>query len=469
MPVADPPPTATPRTRPPQRPLAAAALGLLLVVAAALGTRHEPTDRVDTAPGPAETRSTTSTAPPGRVRPPAPVPDPGAGPGSSTTAPTSGATGVTVLADRVDRPAERPPGERGRPTGTTTPPPAAPVPATVGPARPPAGPAPSPPVVPGSSPTTPATTPTTPSTPTTIPTTPSTTPTTPTTTTPPTPEPLDPDVEGCPNLGLVPIGDTTGAPADVVALGPRLRAVAATIDMAAALVCALPARAWRDDLAVQQLRTAGRPDGVLVTGRTGSYPVLRFTEVEWSSFQFRDGGRSDHNFAGIPVGRMQLGGVEVIRTTRGGLVMERPDSWGFVVVSGAWDVWMDHGGPAGDLGLPRSKPTGRYGLGATQDFTEGLLLLPGVSEPLEAETQPADRYRILPLTAAQRAEVAPPPGSIVQVTGVAYYVDRLGVRHWLATTSDWSCAYWDLGARETEVRGWITARYPLGPVFTCPG
>ncbi len=286
--------------------------------------------------------------------------------------------------------------------------------------------------------------------------------------------PVDPYVEGCTNLGLVPIGDATGSPPEGVRAAPRFRAMATTVQRPDAIVCARAIETWMDDIVVQQLIAAGKPAGRLIGGLAATDPVLAISEVEWTSFRFRVDPNVNHNYAGVPRGREVRGGVEIIRTSNGGIVMARADSLGFPVVGGAWDVWLAHGGPAGDMGLPTTRPTGdeKPVLRARQDFTHGTLVLPGVATGLEAEVQPASRYVWQPLTEQERAEATPPVHSLVEVLGDSYYVDRQGVRHWVADGSDYQCARYDLGATVASPRGghrgWIVARFPQGPRFVCP-
>ena len=284
--------------------------------------------------------------------------------------------------------------------------------------------------------------------------------------------PLERDQAGCPGLGLSAIGDVTGSPPVAVAAAGRFRAMAAAELGGAALVCAHPIETWRDDLLIQRLVANDQDAGTLVGGLDPNDPVLKFSPAEWTSLQFRNSGSSGHNFAGVPTGREQRGGVEIIRTTRGGLVMERSDSWGDAVVNGAWEVWMAHGGPTGDMGLPAGKPVAdRSILGAHQDFARGVLLLPGISSDIDAEAQPAGRYQWQPISEAERNANPPPLGSIVEVagTGTSYVLDRSGVRHWIVTQSDWGCAHTDLHLAASDTwRGYQLAWFPLGEPFVCP-
>lgn len=453
------------RPRPgPRRPVVLGLLLLLLLVVAAVSNRvadDRPGDRVVTADVDRPRVETTGAArsgqgAPARPDPTRPEPDPTTSlaprPVSAVTPTRQGAAGA--------RAGSRPPATSGAWLRSRS----GSAPGGAGPGRTattdpdaPADPSPS-----TSTPGTPATTPVAPSTTTTSTPPPATT----TTTTPEAGPGLAPDQRNCPNLGLVAIGDATGSPAPVARLGPLFRAQAAATQRPDALVCALPLEAWRDDLVIQRLRAAGEPAGLLVAGLDGTRAALWLSDVEWTSFAFRSG---NHNFAGIPVARLRIGGVEVIRTTRGGLVMERADTWGNVVLGGAWDVWLQRGGPTGEMGLPRSKPTGWIGIGAYQDFDGGHLLLPGVTTDLEAETRGAGEYQWHPATVDPSPAARPKPNSIVKVTGTSYYVDPQGIRHWIVSGSDWSCATHDLGAREVEVRGWVVGLYPLGPTFVCPG
>lgn len=297
------------------------------------------------------------------------------------------------------------------------------------------------------------------------------------------PEAPEPDEEGCPNLDLYPIGGfASGAPDAFAALSPRFRDLAPAEWANPTLVCGYPLESWRD-LVVQRLVTGGEPDGALITAADGSSIVLRVDEIEWATYRFRYGGGPDGpNLVGHPVGRLQWGTVEVIRTTNGGLVFAHPGSMGVPVLGGAWDRWMADGGVDGPMGLPLGRPesaTGPIGAdvwvdglpatGARQDFTHGWLFLPGVMTDVEAAAQPADRYQWHDLS-----ELGPFPeepvdyrGQIMQISGISFYVDATGVRHWIATTSDWSCARWDLGATEYRVRSFELAAYPLGDVFVC--
>ncbi|NLD76104.1 MAG: hypothetical protein GX643_05505 [Acidimicrobiales bacterium] len=297
------------------------------------------------------------------------------------------------------------------------------------------------------------------------------------------PEAPDRDEEDCPQLDLYPIGGyTEDAPAHFADLSPRFRALAEVEWAKVELVCGHAMEPWRD-LVIQRLVTDGAPDGAMITAADGSSIVMRLTEIEWVTYKFRYvAGPVGPNLVGYPVGRLFWGSLSIIRTTAGGLVFDHPEAMGVPLIGGAWDFWEANDGPNGFMGVPVGKPesaTGPIGAdtwseglpssGARQEFTEGWLFLPGVLTDVEAAAQPMSRYEW-----HDASELGPMPsgpidyrGHIMQISGISFYVDKDGVRHWIRTTSDWSCAHWDLGATEYEVRGFELASYPLGDEFVC--
>lgn len=304
---------------------------------------------------------------------------------------------------------------------------------------------------------------------------------------PPSPE-VPPEPEGpppgptaeqqaCSNLDLVAIGDPAAGSEVAAAASARFRAALSQVPQTNDLVCGRwPLDRFLDDLVVQRIHVAGAPYGILVGGLKPTDPVLWLSEIEWASYKWRVHSGTTHNITGVPVRRTTIGGYNVIRTSRGAVVMVRSDTWGHTVVSGAFDVWMASGGPSGPMGLPESRATGTEGVGAHQAFTNGELRLPGVSTDVEAEHLPADRYVWVPLTAAQVAIAPPAPNTVQDVHGVSYYVDQSGVRHWIETYADWRCAVHQLGATDIKwldggvipLPGWQAAKAPLGPKFVCP-
>lgn len=296
-------------------------------------------------------------------------------------------------------------------------------------------------------------------------------------------DPPDPDEVGCPNLGLLPIGGfDDGESSTYGHLHALFRAVAPAEWAADELVCGHPLEPWRD-LVVQRLVTGGRADGAIVTAADGSSIALRLTEAEWGTYRFRyGGGPTGVNLLGYPVGRLLLDGIPVIRTTGGGMVFAQADALGVPVIGGLWDLWTANGGPGGFMGLPLGVPesaTGPTGAttwqpglvstGARQSFQHGWVFLPGVISDVDAAAQPADRYQWYPWSA-----LPPDPeptidyrGHIMKLGPTTWYVDTLGIRHWIPTASQWMCATWDLKATQYLVEAYELEAYPLGDTFQC--
>lgn len=296
-------------------------------------------------------------------------------------------------------------------------------------------------------------------------------------------DPPGPDEVGCPNLGLVPIGGfDDGASSTYGHLHPLFRALAPAEWAAEELVCGHPLEPWRD-LVVQRLVTGGRADGAIVTAADGSSIALRLSEAEWGTYRFRyGGGPTGVNLLGYPVGRLRLDGIPAIRTTGGGMVFAQPDAVGIPVIGGLWDLWMANGGPGGFMGLPLGIPesaTGPTGAttwqpglastGARQSFQHGWVFLPGVISDVDAAAQPADRYQWHPWS-----DLTPDPeptidyrGHIMKLGPTTWYVDALGIRHWIPTTDQWMCATWDLKATQYLVEAYQLDAYPLGSTFEC--
>ncbi len=292
---------------------------------------------------------------------------------------------------------------------------------------------------------------------------PSTTPTSEATTT----SAYDPDADaaGCAALGLTVMGDPGEGPQPVQDLAERFTAMAAEEPPGTQLVCGDVMAPWRDDMVVQELERDGRDDGVLLAAIDGSQPVFRLSEVEWTSYRdFRN--EANHNFLGPPTERIEIDGKPVLKTTRGGVVFERPDTWGNGLVGGAWDYWVDSGGPDGTMGLPMGRPTGTIGQGAHQDFAKGRLHLDGVTSSLEAEAAPADAFRWSPQTPTDEVEEL--KGNVVSITGTAYIIDREGTRHWLPSKRTWGCAMDEFDATEFAPEGWLIATFPIGEPYACP-
>jgi hypothetical protein len=278
------------------------------------------------------------------------------------------------------------------------------------------------------------------------------------------PGPVD-DVEACRNLGRAAIGDTSWGDGVDGHTEQRFRAIAQEVQAShPLLVCANPIVAWRDDLYVERLFAGGESVGMLVSGREPGDPVIAATLNEWAGW----GWRSDHNFVGVPTERLVIDGVRIIRTHRGGVVVEHLDSMAIPVVNGAWHAWMLAGGPRGSMGMPVGRAAADPAGGARQDFTLGRLRLPDITMEFEAEVQPVERFIWTPWTElAPPAGPRPPANSVIEIAGAAYYVGTDGRRHWIPTTTAWFCADDSDALMLGEVDGRVMASFPLGEAYTC--
>lgn len=276
------------------------------------------------------------------------------------------------------------------------------------------------------------------------------------------PEP--PDIQACANLGHVAVGHPNDDP-DVIAAAPRFRAMFADVSAREpVLVCARAVQPWRDDLYVQTLIAGGREVGMLIAGRDPEDPVLFVNRNEWAGWGWRD----THNYVGVPTGRTVLDGVPVILTTRGGVVVEHPDTMAIPVVNGAWLMWMQRGGPSGDMGMPVGRAQGLARIATWQDFVGGRVVLPLVETGLEAEAQPFERYSWVPWS-----EVGPPTRtevplrSVVENAGASYYVADDGKRYWIRTTGNWECARRSGAQMIGSIEGRLMTTIPIGGEYRC--
>lgn len=283
---------------------------------------------------------------------------------------------------------------------------------------------------------------------------------------PPSEPPTPPDVAACANLGLVAVGGTDGTDEGIVRAAPRFRAMAAELQATSnSLVCAKPIVAWRDDLYTQSLYAGGIRLGRLVSGREDHDPVVRLSLDEFAAWQWR----SDHNFVGVPTGRVTIDGVEIIRTHRGGVVIESREAIPIPVVNGAWDRWMASGGPSGSMGMPAGRPDGISGFAAWQDFERGRIVLPQVVFEYDAESAPASAF--VWFTWEQIGPPSTPPvraHSVIELTGASYYVGPDLRRHWIRTTDDWYCAKRSGAAMIGPVDGRVLTSFPIGEAYVCP-
>jgi hypothetical protein len=218
----------------------------------------------------------------------------------------------------------------------------------------------------------------------------------------------------------------------------------------------------------------GHPDGVVLLGPTG--PAVRLTPTMWASYREIAGRANPENattYGGYPVSVTHAPdpGVPVavtIALDQGGVIVgRREDTQMFWLPRQVLQLWMAHGGASGDLGMPTSNP---YFVGdrlqldfehgyMTAEYDDiGALLLGAPVDDAVVVADPAEPLR-----------GATVEGRIVrQVTGVAWFVDDDGRRHWIATGGTWNCLGGDEAVAADNLPGWAVATLPLAGPARCP-
>lgn len=289
-------------------------------------------------------------------------------------------------------------------------------------------------------------------------------------------KPYDARARACAELGRSPIGAVQPGVDDPILTGAgrRFRLLddamqkrsAEDPGFGGALVCADPVRRFRNDLVAQQLHVAGSTPWTLMAGHAATDPVIVIDELELAVFRWDAPGivGTPWNMLGVPTGRETVHGLEVIRTTHGGIVMPRSDSIGVPVLGGAWTIWERDGA---SMGRPVSVPWSE-GQGARQSFENGLLSLPAVTSPFEALVADPVLYEWRPLSGNVIGEPLE-TNTVVKHDGRSYYVGSDRQLHWIPSTGQWSCATSDLRARPVDepIDLTLLATLPLGPVFRC--
>jgi uncharacterized protein with LGFP repeats len=196
----------------------------------------------------------------------------------------------------------------------------------------------------------------------------------------------------------------------------------------------------------------------------------------WASYREIAGRTMPENaatFAGYPVSitRAVETGVPVavtIALDQGGVIVgRREDTQMFWLPRQVLPLWAAHGGASGDLGMPTSNPH-RVGDRVQLDFEHGYMTAEvGDIDALLQGAQVDDAVVVRdPARALQGAAVA---GHIVlQTTGVAWFVDASGRRHWIAPGDTWSCLGGDAAVAVDDLPGWAVATLPLAAPARCP-
>lgn len=218
---------------------------------------------------------------------------------------------------------------------------------------------------------------------------------------------------------------------------------------------------------------AGTPDGVIVAVPGGA--ALHLTDAMWSSYREIAGRSSPENAAllgGYPVAVEHVADADIVAihlTTGGMLLGRRDDSQLFWLPAQVLDAWHAHGGLDGALGLPTSNPYFVDGQ-VVLDFEGGYMadeMTALAALMLGAEAQSAvvldEEARAAPL-----AGVAVRGHLVRQGSGVSWWVDAEGVRHWVPDAEVWYCRGGDEAVAADELRGWAVATLALGPPARCP-
>ncbi len=130
------------------------------------------------------------------------------------------------------------------------------------------------------------------------------------------------------------------------------------------------------------------------------------------------------------------------------------------------DLWNAHGGAGGDLGYPTSNPH-FVGGGLQLHFEGGYMEADAADFPallLGADVDDA----VVVTDRDEPLDDVDVTGHIVrQTTGTAWWVDRRGTRHWIATGDSWNCLGGDEAVAADNVPGWAVATLPLGEQARC--
>ena len=212
----------------------------------------------------------------------------------------------------------------------------------------------------------------------------------------------------------------------------------------------------------------GEPDGAVVLAPGGQAVRLNFTM--WASYREIAGRATPTNaagYGGYPVAVAQDGDEVTIQLDRGGVVVgRRDDTQMFWLPAQVLDLWNAHGGAGGDLGYPTSNPH-FVGGGLQLHFEGGYMEADAADFPallLGADVDDA----VVVTDRDEPLDDVDVTGHIVrQTTGTAWWVDRRGTRHWIATGDSWNCLGGDEAVAADNLPGWAVATLPLGEQARC--
>jgi hypothetical protein len=275
-----------------------------------------------------------------------------------------------------------------------------------------------------------------------------------------------------------PTAATTAAPpCEPVRAGERSTSpeLAAAVAREAPGACAGGVAQTFGEAQVQPLNDAqGRPDGVVLVSPSG--PAVRLTQTMWASYREIAGRATPENaaaYGGYPVAVTHGGSAAdpvavTIALDQGGLIVgRREDTQMFWLPHQVLELWTAHGGASGDLGMPTSNPHfvgGRLQL----DFERGYMTADSADFGALLLGAPAEEAVVVP-DPAEPLRGAAVAGHIVrQATGVAWFVDDDGRRHWIPSVETWNCLGGDDAVAADNLPGWAVATLPLAEAARCP-
>jgi len=212
--------------------------------------------------------------------------------------------------------------------------------------------------------------------------------------------------------------------------------------------------------------------GMYVTAPDGRAVYL--TVTMWKSYS-EISGRSPLDspaYGGYPVGVDDYDDPDAvaIRLDNGGLVIGlREDTQLFWIPAQGVQRWTELGGLRGALGFPSSNLKVNID-GAVIEFQRGALhasaenvapLYAGQNVPIELLI-PADPTEGLDIDAIRNRLVR-------QWGGTSWWVDGLGIRHWVPDSNTWACLGGDdaVYPGADDLHGWTVWLFPLGAPATC--
>ncbi len=206
----------------------------------------------------------------------------------------------------------------------------------------------------------------------------------------------------------------------------------------------------------------GPPGGspVVLTVEPGTGSVVWMDRALFSTYQYA-AYEKPQELAGMPVSATVESGYPVLYLSGGGVVVAQyPNGPGYWIPRQARDVWEQHGGIAGDLGVPMANVSfidGRL----HQDYAGGYLQLREDGQVQATLVDPDEAMAersLLPRTT---------DGILRAYDGTAWWIDSQGRRSWIPDGDVWSCLGGDGAVISPEVPGYVLGTFPLLGTAEC--